>query len=221
MTPDDRAARLTRMEQQAAASRRGGLRIQLNRSQQPGRSARRSMPPHEEKQRADDPLVYVVYGPSHPDVISGRRADGPDDPLVAQLKRRINSSGITRKEICAAFVGGSPGCLFENANQVYNLVYGLRSRPTITLECARRWLAVFGEQLGTFFQAADGNGWHDQLVRLRGAVAGGGLPERDMRLLVDGSAPPDDNDLLVMPMVEGPQRPGGDAPSAPLRRGAA
>lgn len=112
------------------------------------------------QQRSDQVLEFEIYGEDHPNVISGDRK--PDDMLVAQIKREINASGITRADLYS-FVGDGEGCLFKNENQAYNLEYGLRQRPSISLECARRWLAIFGKDMVIVFQNKE-NGWFDNMV---------------------------------------------------------
>jgi hypothetical protein len=209
LTEEQRAAKLREMEE-AAALRRASGRIVIGRSRPhpPAGPPRRAMP--EEKQGADQPIAYEIYGRDHPDVISGSRKSptgstlGADDPFVIQLKVRINAAGITRREICTTFVGFGPNHLFENDNQAYNLEYGLRWRPTITLSCARRWLAILGDQLGTLIQPTGGSGWHDNLLRLRDEVASSTLPEmEELRELAASATPGNGNDLLIMPIIRG------------------
>jgi hypothetical protein len=182
--------------EKASAQRKGAkkAKVTIRRSDQ-GKGARR-MPPEHEKQGIDDPLVYEPIGPDHHSVISGRR-QRPDDFLVAQIKKKITASGLTRRDLYA-FVGSGPESLFKDNNAAYNLEYGLRDRPTITMECARRWMSVMGSRMGVFFQSAEG-GWHDALLELRDAV----LEGRDLTVeeyveLAKRALPPDPDDCAIM-----------------------
>ncbi len=158
---------LSRIEDAARGRQQAAPRaIQIRRSERDGR--RRGGGGPKPKRGIDDPFVYTIYTETHPDVISGRRAAGADDEMVRQLKARINASEITRRYLYQ-FVGEGPGFLFRDNNSAYNLEYGLGERPTITLQCLRRWLAVFGEQVVVCFQNVE-NGWHDNLLALRDEV---------------------------------------------------
>jgi hypothetical protein len=148
------------------------------------------MPRHEEKHQVGQVFQFEIFQEDHPKVIAGQRR--PDDPLVVQLKQHINSAAITRRDLYL-FIGDGPEALFSNENQAYNLEYGLRHRPTITLDCVRRWLAVLGETMGTYFQSIE-TGWHDNLVALREAVL---------------AAPPSE-ELLVLARAAVPQQEGQD-----------
>jgi hypothetical protein len=157
----------------------------------------RRMPPESEKKKVDDQLVYEPMGPGHPHVISGKR-QRPDDFLVRQIKKKISGAGMTRRDLYS-FVGDGPGALFRDNNAAWNLEYGLRDRPTITIESMRRWMIVMNSRMGVFFQAAEG-GWFDALIELRDAV----LEGRDLTVeeyveLARRAVPPDpDADLAIL-----------------------
>jgi len=171
MTTPDRSALLDAM------SARGGkkkqvAKVQILRSE---RSARTTPSPlrRQEKYLADELLNYELRDETHPDVVSGVRKQ--DDPLVLLLKDKLNTSGLTRRDLYQ-FIGDGPGSLFENKNQVYNLEYGLRERPTITTSCAQRWLATMGLELDIVFQPI-GSNLMQRLLDLRQVVLEGKSPE--------------------------------------------
>lgn len=136
----EREELLNRAEQ--ANSTAQGTRVRIHRSE--GERRRRPRLSDSEKRTVDQMMVFEIYSPSHPDVLSGKRA--PDDMLVTMLKEEIARVGISRRDLYS-YIGNEPGCLFENENQAYNLEYGLRQRSTISLECAKRWLTVLGREL--------------------------------------------------------------------------
>lgn len=177
---------LGRMEQTAGTTRRTP-KVQIGRTQNKGNAARRSAPTNG-KFTADQLLHFDIYGEDHPEVLQGKQK--ADDYLVQQLKREINTAGISRKDLYA-FIGDGEGMLFKNANQAYNLEYGLRGRATITMECARRWLTIIGKEVITVFQTAD-DGWFDSLLALREAVLRGETDPSVLRELAEKSVG-DDN----------------------------
>ena len=99
----------------------------------------------EREHSVDDVMHFEIFDAVHDEVRAGSRRT--DDQLVACLKDEINSAQITRRDLYAFIGDAESGGLFENANQAYNLEYGLRSRATISLDCAARWLAVLGKEL--------------------------------------------------------------------------
>ena len=154
---------LARMERAGSQPRRQP-RVQIHRSQNVQPRARSTAQAGEDKRTVDQPLQFEIYTASHPDVLADKRQ--VDDALVQQLKAEINASGISRRDLYAFIGPEDRGGLFKNENQAYNLEYGLRGRPTITLECVGRWLAVLGKELVTVFQASDG-GWFERMLELQ------------------------------------------------------
>ena len=130
----------------ARARERGGSReplVRLNRSRQHGRDPRR-------KHGVDGPMEFEIFHLSHPAVCAGTRR--ADDDLVMVLKEMVMSTGLTRKRLYD-FIG----ILFLNENAVYNLEYGLRTRPSISLENASRWARVMGCELTFSIQPIQGD----------------------------------------------------------------
>ena len=154
---------LARMERAGTQTRRQP-RVQIHRTQNSKPRTRSASQAGEDKRTVDQPLLFDIYGPSHPDVLADKRQT--DDALVQQLKAEINASGITRRDLYAFIGPEEKGGLFKNENQAYNLEYGLRCRPTITLECVGRWLAVLGKELVTVFQTTEG-GWFERMLELQ------------------------------------------------------
>jgi hypothetical protein len=152
-------AKLGKMEQMGTRTR--SPKAIINRSKKAARAVPRRTA-DDEKHTVDAVLQFEIYDETHPDVLAGRRPR-PDDPLVIQIKGEINKAGITRRDLYA-FINSAEDALFENANQAYNLEYGLRKRPTISLSCAARWLAVLGKEIVISFQNAGGAGWYDTLM---------------------------------------------------------
>ena len=148
-----RESMLNRMEQAADARRTRTPKVEINRSAKgAAKGSRRATAAADEKKTVDQVMYFEPVGADHPDVISGAR--DPDDMLVSMLKQEINSVGLSRRDLYA-FVGTGEGMLFENENQAYNLEYGLRKRPTISLDCAARWLAVIGKRLVIGFEPGE------------------------------------------------------------------
>lgn len=143
-----REAMLSKMEKASGVRREPKVRLGISASAPRGASGRRHRPSADDKRTVDQVMHFEIVGTDHPDVVSGSRL--PDDFLVVMLKQEINAVGLSRRDLYA-FVGEGEGALFENENQAYNLEYGLRKRPTISLDCAARWLAVVGKRLSIEF----------------------------------------------------------------------
>ena len=154
---------LARMEQAGSQPRRQP-RVQIHRTQNVQPRARGAARNGDDKRTVDQPLQFEIYTANHPDVLADKRQ--VDDALVQQLKAEINASGISRRDLYAFIGPEDRGGLFKNENQAYNLEYGLRGRPTITMECVGRWLAVLGKKLVTVFQTNEG-GWFDRMLELQ------------------------------------------------------
>jgi hypothetical protein len=144
-----REDKLGRMAESSGTRR--APKVQIHRSTSGPRQGRRTSP-DDDKHTADQVLVFEIFDGLHADVRSAERK--PDEELVVLLKKEINQSGMTRRDLYA-FIGDGPGMLFDSENQAYNLEYGLRKRPTITMECARRWLAIIGKKMVVSFEPAD------------------------------------------------------------------
>ena len=144
MSKPSREALFSKMERSSGTKREPKVRLGISSGGARSGGTRRHHQALDDKKTVDQVMQFEVVGTDHPDVVSGARP--PDDVLVAMLKNEINSVGLTRRDL-HAFVGDGEGMLFENENQAYNLEYGLRKRPTISLDCAARWLAVVGKQL--------------------------------------------------------------------------
>lgn len=140
--PASREELLNRIEQASGSGRRQP-KVQIHRSTGGSRGGRR-MTAEDDKHTVDQVMRFEIYTRDHPEVRAGRQAQ--DDMLVALLKREINSAAICRRDLYT-YIGNGPGALFDGENQAYNLEYGLRKRSTISLECAKRWLAVLGKEL--------------------------------------------------------------------------
>jgi hypothetical protein len=195
-----REDRLGAMESTAAARRAGAPLVRINRSQQQRRPTSRASR-DAEKWRVDDIYAFDIRAADHLEVISGKFQ--ADDFLVRQLKQRVNLAQICRQDLYA-FIGAGPEALFTGRNAAYNLEYGLRYRPTITLECARRWLAVLGETLGVYFQSAE-NGWHDKLVQIRDLLLQPeGVASEDLCFLASEALPGEAQDFGPMEVIAGP-----------------
>ena len=162
-----REALLARMEQAGGAGRRKPL-VQINRSAgTPGR-ARAARVAGDEKRTVDASLYFEIFGLDHPQVIADKRK--PDDEIVRQLKTEINAAGINRRHLYQFIGPAERGGLFENENQAYNLEYGLRQRPTITMECLDRWLQVLGKRKVVVFENIE-SGWFGKLLELQKELA--------------------------------------------------
>jgi hypothetical protein len=95
-----------------------------------------------QKRTSDQELFYEIFDSSHDDVISGSKT--PDNRLVQLIKNEINESHITREDL-HQFIGEDG--YFKDKNQVYNLDYGLKTRSSISFDCAEKWLALLGKEL--------------------------------------------------------------------------
>jgi hypothetical protein len=142
---------LERMERTSGARREPKVRLGVSNGGA-RTSTRRHHQRDDDKRTVDQVMQFEIVGTDHPEVLSGQRP--PDDVLVTMLKQEINSVGLSRRDLYA-FVGEGEGMLFENENQAYNLEYGLRKRPTISLDCASRWLAVIGKEMQIAFVPID------------------------------------------------------------------
>jgi hypothetical protein len=149
MSKPNREALFSKMERSSGTKREPKVRLGVSSGGTRTGGARRHHQSLDDKKTVDQVMQFEVVGTDHPDVVSGSRP--PDDVLVVMLKNEINTVGLTRRDLYA-FVGEGEGMLFENENQAYNLEYGLRKRPTISLDCAARWLAVVGKRLVIDFQ---------------------------------------------------------------------
>jgi hypothetical protein len=128
----------------------------------------RSVPAHQAgRSRRDGPFEFEVFGPDHPDVVSGARR--ADDALVAAVKSDLNASGLTRVDILNSAAADA-----DRLGEVrfYNMEYGLRTRSVMSLETALRWMEILGRELVIVTQHG-GGGWFDSLLELRGAVLDG------------------------------------------------
>jgi hypothetical protein len=181
--PPAPATLFDRMELAASKPRRP--KVQINRSQ--GGSRARGAAGGEDKWTVDQPMQFEIFGEDHPEVLADKRK--ADDVLVQQLKREVNSAGICRRNLYDFIGSEDEGGLFENENQAYNLEYGLRQRPTITMECVRRWLTILDRQIVTVIQRDEG-GWLTSLLQLREAVLEA-KPSEELVALAEAGDPGD------------------------------
>ena len=142
-----REALLSKMERASGVKKEPKVRLGISSGSSRGQARRHHQSP-DDKRTVDQVMQFEIVGTDHPEVVNGSRP--PDDFLVVMLKQEINEVGLSRRDLYA-FVGEGEGMLFENENQAYNLEYGLRKRPTISLDCAARWLAVVGKRLSIEF----------------------------------------------------------------------
>ena len=152
MSKPSREALFSKMERSSGVKREPKVRLGVSSGGPRAGATRRHHQTADDKKTVDQVMQFEVVGTDHPEVVSGDRP--PDDVLVVMLKEQINTVGLTRRDLYA-FVGEGEGMLFENENQAYNLEYGLRKRPTISLDCAARWLAVIGKRLVIGFEPVE------------------------------------------------------------------
>jgi hypothetical protein len=126
------------------------------------------------------PIFLDIYTADHEDVLSGDK--GIDDQLVVSIKTDLNNSGLSREDI-AIIAAGLDEPIDESS--LYNMWYGLRTRSTMTVGSALKWMQILGRELIIITQNME-NGWFDKLLELREAVERS-APKEELRELAKES----------------------------------